>query len=161
MPSNEYNKERRNQTIVVAISMLIIFGVLLLTINRLMDSRIIKGINNIISSLSGITAGDFDITINEHGNPEFEQLSDSINKMVNSIRSGMQENVQLLEQQKADVEKITEMVRQNVNTLSDAMKQIDRISTVVETNVEISQNTKLVSPNMAEITAKLLEMVES
>ena len=357
MPSSEYYKERFNQTIVVAVSMLIIFGVLLLTINQLMDSKIIKGIDNIITSLSGITAGNFNITVNEHGNPEFAQLSDSINTMVNSIRSSIRENEMLLEQQKADVEnnkiliqnvknacteldhvsgetlehadniytgtgeqkkavedlqrvmdmllkelngsvsvsvnvtsdteatvgqimqtqsqmdqlkesmqnisdmsvaiekiideitsiaqqtnmlslnasieaaragemgkgfavvagqvgelaarssqaaketnelitnsitavengkkitdrtaaafssvvgdiekansdvgKITEMVRQNVNIVSDAVKQIERISTVVEKNVEISQNTKRVSSNMAEITGKLLEMVES
>lgn len=357
MPASEYYKERLNQTIVVAISMLIIFGVLLLTINHLMDSKIIKGIDNIIASMSGITAGNFDITVSEHGNPEFSQLSDSINKMVNSIRNSMKENEALLERQKADVEnnntliqnvksvcldldhvsgetlehadniyngtgeqkkavedlqhvmdmlmkelntsvnvsvnvtsetgqtvkqivqtqsrmdqlkesmlnisemsvaiekiideinsiaqqtnmlslnasieaaragemgrgfsvvatqvgelaarsaqaakktnelitnsimavengkeitertaeafgsvvediekansdveKITEMVRQNVNTVSDAMQQIERISTVVERNVEISQNTKLVSSNMADIAGKLLEMVES
>lgn len=357
MPASEYYKERLNQTIVVAISMLIIFGVLLLTINHLMDSKIIKGIDNIIASMSGITAGNFDITVNEHGNPEFSQLSDSINKMVNSIRNSMKENEALLERQKADVEnnntliqnvksvcldldhvsgetlehadniyngtgeqkkavedlqhvmdmlmkelntsvnvsvnvtsetgqtvkqivqtqsrmdqlkesmlnisemsvaiekiideidsiaqqtnmlslnasieaaragemgrgfsvvatqvgelaarsaqaakktnelitnsimavengkeitertaeafgsvvediekansdveKITEMVRQNVNTVSGAMQQIERISTVVERNVEISQNTKLVSSNMADIAGKLLEMVES
>ncbi len=348
MPASEYYKERLNQTIVVAISMLIIFGVLLLTINHLMDSKIIKGIDNIIASMSGITAGNFDITVSEHGNPEFSQLSDSINKMVNSIRNSMKENEALLERQKADVEnnntliqnvksvcldldhvsgetlehadniyngtgeqkkavedlqhvmdmlmkelntsvnvsvnvtsetgqtvkqivqtqsrmdqlkesmlnisemsvaiekiideidsiaqqtnrlslnasieaaragemgrgfsvvatqvgelaarsaqaakktnelitnsimertaeafgsvvediekansdveKITEMVRQNVNTVSGAMQQIERISTVVERNVEISQNTKLVSSNMADIAGKLLEMVES
>lgn len=357
MPANEYNQERRSQTIVVAISMLIIFGILLLTINQLMGSKIIKGIDNIIASLSGITAGDFSIIVTERGNPEFAQLSDSINKMVNSIRSGIGENEQLLEQQKADMENnkilirnvknacaelehvsgetlehadniyngtgeqkkavedlqhiidtlmrelnnsvnvsvnvtsdteatvqqitqtqsrmdqlkesmqnisdmsmaiekiideitsiaqqtnmlslnasieaaragemgkgfavvatqvgelaarssqaaketnelitnsmmavekgkeitertaeafssvvgdiekansdveiVTEMVRKNVDTVSDAVKQIERISNVVERNVEISQNTKLVSSNMAEITAKLLEMVES
>lgn len=357
MPSSEYYKERLNQTIVVAISMLIIFGVLLLTINQLMDSKIIKGIDNIIASLSGITSGNFNIMVNEHGNPEFAQLSDSINTMVNSIRNSIHENELLLEQQKADVEnnrmliqnvkkactdldhvsgetlehadtiyngtgeqkkavedlqhvmdvlmkelnssvnvsvnvtsdtkatveqimqtqsrmdqlkesmqnisemsmaiekiideitsiaqqtnmlslnasieaaragdmgkgfavvatqvgelaarssqaaketnelitnsitavengkaitartaeafssvvgdieransdvgKITEMVRQNVDIVSDAMKQIERISTVVEKNVAISQDTKLVSSNMAEITGKLLEMVES
>ena len=53
------------------------------------------------------------------------------------------------------------MVRQNVETVSDAVRQIERISSVVERNVEISQNTKRVSTNMAEITGKLLEMVES
>ena len=34
-------------------------------------------------------------------------------------------------------------------------------SEVVEQNVEISHNTKQASSNMAEITGKLLEMVES
>lgn len=124
MPANEYYKERRNQTIVVAISMLIIFGVLLLTINQLMDSKIIKGIDNIISSLSGITAGNFNIVVNERRNPEFGMLSDSINKMVNSIRSGMQENLQLLEQQKADVENNKALI-QNVK---NACTNLDHVS---------------------------------
>ncbi len=124
MPSSEYYRERLNQTIVVAISMLIIFGVLLLTINHLMDSRIIKGINHIIASMSGITAGNFDITVNEHGSPEFTQLSDSINKMVNSIRSSMQENQALLERQKADVEN-NNMLIQNVK---NACMELDHVS---------------------------------
>ena len=124
MPASEYYKERLNQTIVVAISMLIIFGVLLLTINHLMDSRIIKGINHIIASMSGITAGNFDITVNEHGSPEFTQLSDSINKMVNSIRSSMQENQALLERQKADVEN-NNMLIQNVK---NACMELDHVS---------------------------------
>ncbi len=124
MPSSEYYRERLNQTIVVAISMLIIFGVLLLTINHLMDSRIIKGINHIIASMSGITAGNFDITVKEHGSPEFTQLSDSINKMVNSIRSSMQENQALLERQKADVEN-NNMLIQNVK---NACMELDHVS---------------------------------
>lgn len=124
MPASEYYRERLNQTIVVAISMLIIFGVLLLTINHLMDSRIIKGINHIIASMSGITAGNFDITVNEHGSPEFTQLSDSINKMVNSIRSSMQENQALLERQKADVEN-NNMLIQNVK---NACMELDHVS---------------------------------
>ena len=59
------------------------------------------------------------------------------------------------------MEKITEMVRQNVQTVEHAVDQIGRISNVVEENVQISQNTKQVSSNMADITGKLLEMVES
>lgn len=119
MPSSEYYRERLNQTIVVAISMLIIFGVLLLTINQLMDSKIIKGINNIIASLSGITGGNFNITINEHGNPEFAQLSDSINTMVNSIRNSIHENEMLLEQQKADVENNRILIQNVKNACTD------------------------------------------
>lgn len=119
MPSSEYYKERLNQTIVVAISMLIIFGILLLTINHLMDSKIIKGINNIIASLSGITAGNFNITVNEQDNPEFSQLSDSINTMVNSIRNSIRENEMLLEQQKADVESNRILIQNVKNACTD------------------------------------------
>ena len=52
------------------------------------------------------------------------------------------------------------MVHQNVDIVSDAVRQIERISSVVDENVRISQDTKQVSSNMADITGKLLEIVE-
>lgn len=104
MPANEYYKERRNQTIVVSLSMLAIFGVLLLTINQLVDSKIVRGINRITNSMKEIAEGNFEITVNEQGNPEFALLSDSINKMVGSICSSIEENARLLERQKEDME---------------------------------------------------------
>lgn len=69
--------------------------------------------------------------------------------------------VENIEKANRDVEKITEMVRANVDTVAHAVSQIGRISSVVEENVQISENTKQVSSNMADITGKLLEMVES
>ncbi len=59
-----------------------------------------------------------------------------------------------------DVEAITDMVKQNVDIVSHAVSQIERISNVVEQNVRISHDTKQVSTNMAEITGRLLEIVE-
>lgn len=53
------------------------------------------------------------------------------------------------------------MVRQNVDIVAHAVSQIERISGVVEDNVRISQDTKQVSANMADITGKLLGIVES
>ena len=58
------------------------------------------------------------------------------------------------------MEKITGMVRENMGIVTDAVGQIGRISDVVERNVEISHNTKQASSNMADITGKLLEIVE-
>ena len=43
----------------------------------------------------------------------------------------------------------------------DAVSQIERISGVVEENVQISQNTKEVSANMADVAGKLIEIVEA
>ncbi len=51
-------------------------------INHMVDSKIVQGINRISDSMSKIAAGNFEITVNEQGNPEFKMLSDSINKMV-------------------------------------------------------------------------------
>lgn len=104
MPANEYYKERLNQTVVVSFSMLIIFGILLLMINRMVDNKIVTGINRLNNSMKKIADGDFEVTVNEPGNPEFIQLSESINRMVESIRRNLTENEALLEQQKKDVE---------------------------------------------------------
>lgn len=104
MPASEYYAQRLSQTLVVSVSMLIIFGVLLLTINRLVDDKIIRGINRIIRSMQEITAGNYEITAEEQSNPEFAQLSGSINRMVESICSNLEENESLVEKQKEDVE---------------------------------------------------------
>ncbi len=69
--------------------------------------------------------------------------------------------VENIEHTDHDIARITNMVRQNVDIVSHAVSQIERISNVVEENVRISQNTKQVSSNMADITGKLLEIVES
>ncbi len=104
MPEGEYYEARVNQSLVVSFSMLIIFVVLLFMINRLVDGKIVHGIHQISDSVKKIAGGNFSIVVNEHENPEFSLLSDSINKMVESICHSMQENEKLLDQQKIDME---------------------------------------------------------
>ena len=104
MPEGEYYEARVNQSLVVSFSMLIIFVVLLFMINRLVDGKIVRGIHQISDSVKKIAGGNFSIVVNEHENPEFSLLSDSINKMVESICHSMQENEKLLDQQKIDME---------------------------------------------------------
>lgn len=99
-----------------------------------------------------------------------KETNNLITNSINAVESGRKitdhtveafeivvENIETANQ---DVEQITNMVRQNVEIVSHAVSQIDRISNVVEENVQISQNTKQVSSNMAEITGKLLEIVQ-
>lgn len=124
LPSSEYYSARRSQTLIVSISMFIIFGVLLVMINRMVDSKIVHGINSITGSTKKIADGDFNITVDEKGNPEFEQLSDSINKMVESICQNMQKNENLIQQQEADVEN-NRMLIQNVK---DACRELGEVS---------------------------------
>lgn len=104
LPSNEYYEARTNQTLVVSVSMFVIFMLLLMVINRTVDANIVKGINNLASSMKQIAGGNFDVIVNENSNPEFKQLSEDINTMVESIRSSMNDNEQLLIQQKTDME---------------------------------------------------------
>ena len=65
-----------------------------------------------------------------------------------------------IEKASKDVKVITDMVRGNMDIVSDAVGKMGRISDVVEKNVQISQNTKQVSSNMADVAGKLLELVE-
>lgn len=119
MPSSEYYAGRRNQTIVVSLSMLIIFGALLLMINRMVDGKIVQGIYRISTSMHKIAEGNFNITVNEQGNPEFIMLSDSINKMVTGIQQNLHENENLVTQQKQDMERNQLMIQNVKNACRD------------------------------------------
>lgn len=119
LPSGEYYEARTSQTIVVACSMLIIFIVLLIVINRTVDKEIVTGINNLAVSMKKIADGDFDILVKEESNPEFTQLSRDINIMVESIRNSMNDNQKLLVQQKADMENTISIVENIKNVCGE------------------------------------------
>lgn len=123
MPAKEYFSERTNQTVAVSVSMLIIFGVLLVMINWMVDRKIVQGIYHIANSMKEISDGNFEITVNETGNPEFVLLSESINKMVQNIDRNMQENERLLECQKEDVENNRNMIR-NVKNICKELEGV-------------------------------------
>lgn len=123
MPSGEYYAGRLNQTFVVSLSMLIIFSVLLLMINRMVDDKIVQGINRISNSMREIAGGNFEITVDEQANPEFAMLSGSINKMVESIRQSIQENENLITKQKQDMEH-NRLLIQNVKNACQDLNEV-------------------------------------
>lgn len=124
MPAGEYYAQRRSQTAVVSLSIVLIFGALLFVISRYVDEKIVKGINNITSSMKRISEGDYGITVKEEGNPEFVQLSSSMNKMVGNICRNLQENEKLLERQKEDMENNRMLIRNVKNACVD----LERVS---------------------------------
>lgn len=132
LPASEYYAARRNQTLIVSFSMLIIFGVLLCMISRMVDGKIVQGINNITNCTKEIAEGNFDIVIDEKGNPEFDQLSSSINKMVENICQSMRENEKLLNQQEQDVEHNRTLI-QNVK---DACRELSQVSSTTLENAD-------------------------
>lgn len=103
MPSSEYYASRTSQTIVVSLSMFVIFVALIVLINRTVDTKIVNGINHISNSMKKIAEGDFSIVVKEEGNPEFVQLSDSINKMVQGIQQNIHKNDELIQRQQEDM----------------------------------------------------------
>lgn len=125
LPAKEYYQTRTNQTLVVSVSMFLIFLVLLLMINRTVEDRIVNGINRIGSAMKQIAEGDFHIVVKEEGNPEFVELSDNINKMVDGIQQSLQKNEQLMLQQKEDMEK-TLLLIQNVRSASSDLDSVTK-----------------------------------
>lgn len=125
MPSREYYSQRWSQTLVVSASMFIIFFILLYMINRMVDRDIVVGINRIADSMKDIADGNFSVTVNETGNQEFEVLSASINKMVESIRVKMDENQGLLERQKQDVENNVTLIN-NIKAVCSGLEGVSQ-----------------------------------
>ncbi len=119
LPSGEYYEARTSQTIVVALSMLVIFMVLLIVINRTVDKQIVNGINNLATAMKEIAGGDFEVTVNEESNPEFTQLSRDINTMVESIRNSIDDNEKLLIRQKSDMENTVSIVENIKNVCGE------------------------------------------
>lgn len=132
MPSSEYYKERGSQTVVVSLSLLIIFIVLLFMINKMVDSKIVTGINRISNLMKEIAGGNFNIVIDEKGNPEFEMLSQSINKMVENTSSNIRENETLLEQQKEDMERNNALIK----NVKNACRNLEHVTSETLDNAD-------------------------
>lgn len=104
LPLAEFYKNQFNQTMVMALSVFLIFSVLMYVINRMIDKKIVSGISNITTSMKKISEGNFTIIVDEHSAPEFSTLSGSVNKMVESICQNMKENEELIARQNEDME---------------------------------------------------------
>ncbi len=124
LPEEEYYLQRKNQTLVVSLSMAVIFLILLFMIYHMVGDKIVRGINEITDFTKEIAEGDFGITVDVQGNPEFKQLSSSINKMVENICRNMDENEKLLGRQKEDMENNQVMIR----NVKDACTDLNNVS---------------------------------
>lgn len=67
------------------ICLIVIEIIILLLLNYLLESKVLRGIHQILAALSQITIGNLDTQVAVGGNPEFEELSAKINTMVSSI----------------------------------------------------------------------------
>ena len=139
MPSGEYYSTRTSQMIVVCISLFVVFMVLLYAINTTVDKRIVSGINRLEESMQQIAGGNFDITVEETGSPEFVQMSQYINTMVESIRHNMERNDHLLEQQQSEMENNVMLI----DHIKQACKNLESVSSATVNGAdEIYQGTE-------------------
>lgn len=98
----------------------------------MVDNKIVQGINRICGFMKEIAGGNFGITVNEQGNPEFEMLSQNINIMVENTSRNIKENEALLEQQKEDMEHNMELI----NNVKNACVDLEQVSDETQENAD-------------------------
>lgn len=140
LPQSEYYEVRFDQTLMVSISLIVVFLILIYMINKMVDRKIVKGITNIADNLHEIAEGNLELVVDEKENPEFEMLSISINKMVNNIKRNLQNNDELLNQQKSSMDQNLHMIE----NVKEVCSNIDIISK------ETLDNSKAISKGTEE-----------
>ncbi len=136
LPSSEYYLSQAGQTVIMVLSICLVFLVLLYVINRMLDQKIVRGIQNIMESVKKISEGDFGITVDEQGTPEFSMLSSSVNKMVESICQNIKENEALIVRQKEDMANNLNLIK-NIKTVCS---NLDGVSQETLTTADAIQN---------------------
>lgn len=125
LPQSEYYEVRFDQTLMVSISLVIVFLILIYMINKMVDRKIVKGITQIAGNLHEIADGNLGLVVDEKENPEFEMLSNSINKMVNNIKQNLQNNDELLNQQKNSMDQNLHLI-ENVKVVCNNIDVISK-----------------------------------
>lgn len=159
MPAKEYYSDRLSQTLVTSISIFLIFVVLLLMINRMVQLKIVVGINNISNSMKSIANGDYSVVVDEHGNPEFEQLSININQMVQNICASMDKNKMFLKKQQEDMENnltLIENIKSVCSDLNEASGETLTYAEDIQNGAKEQENTLIdLKQVMSELTKAL------
>lgn len=143
LPSSEYYSSCLTAVAIVSVSMLIIFAVLLVLINRMVEEKIVKGIYHIADAMKKIAAGDYTVRVDERGNPEFALFSDGINTMLEGMRSNLSENEQLLVRQQQDVETnnaLIENVKQVCSRLNEISNETLNNAQLIHNGTEEQEN---------------------
>ena len=123
IPNKEFYSNRTSQTIVIAITMLLVFLALLLLINNYVSKHIVKGVLDIDASVEKLSAGNYDVSVDVDIAPEFETLSSNINALVNTIKTNMSANAELIEKQQEDME-ATNSIVDNIKLISDEIVSV-------------------------------------
>ena len=124
---------------------------------------------------AGETGRGFAVVATEVGNlaARSSQAARETNELITNSIKAISEGLQLtkdtavtfgsvveeIERANSGVEQMAEMVRKNVTVVGQAVTEIDKITHVVNANAEISESSKQISTNMADITERLLNIV--
>ena len=132
IPSSETYSSRNLITIIFTVCLIIIFGILIFSINNMLKVRIIKGIDSIIASLEKIKQGNLDETVNVNTSLEFIKLSSDINNMVESIKNKIFEANSLVNEEVSIIKEI-KLISNNIIEFSN---KVNDVSTSVAIGVD-------------------------
>ncbi|MDO4574066.1 MAG: SpoIIE family protein phosphatase [Planctomycetia bacterium] len=89
LPDVEVFVNRNQLAIRLILFNLVLFVTVFVLVSLLVDRVVIRGIFRVNRSLEKITEGDLNEVVNVRNNPEFSELSDGINSMVNALKKAI------------------------------------------------------------------------
>lgn len=142
IPVSEASEQTLLLTVVIVLTTMVIIAVLAYITIATVNTSIIAKINIIRENMKEISAGNSNIRVNVRTCSEFNDLSEGINGMLDSISTQMQETTRL----NASMESLLNDVSntsQSINSYSEAMKDVSlRISEGASTQAETVQKIK-------------------
>lgn len=155
LPHSEFFIDVLQQTLVVSLSMFIINIIMILMINKYVSKNIVTGILSISNSMKQIAEGNYDIQVDEQGNKEFAELSDSINTMVEKINENLGSNKELLAKQKLDMENAEQMIEE-IKGASTNMEMISRET--LQNSISIHQGSENQKTAISELCTSMEDL---
>lgn len=129
IPVSEVYGSRNVMTLFFFISTLVIFCFLVAFISRLLHKNVTTGLHEICTDLALITGGDTNVVVNVRTNEEFNNLSDGINEMLESIKSKMEESLRVMESEEETFRQVKNIsgtiqgISAGMLSVSDALTQ--------------------------------------
>ncbi|MGN1314094.1 MAG: methyl-accepting chemotaxis protein [Lachnospiraceae bacterium] len=119
-------------TMLISINVIVVVGVLMLVTRQLLMKYILNGFLNVVSTIEQIAEGNYDIRLEEYSSPEFTQLSNGINSMMDKINLGIRASQELLVAEKEDAE----ANRQLISAVRDICNSLNTSATETMNNAE-------------------------
>ena len=99
IPLEEVYMERNAQGYQVALSDILLFTVIYVLVSILVQQIVVNNLRRVNRSLSKITQGDLEVTVNVRGALEFSLLSDDINQTVNTLKGYIRDAEKRIEEE--------------------------------------------------------------
>jgi methyl-accepting chemotaxis protein len=140
---SEVYSGRAAVALIFVIATLIGNTVIILLINSVVNKVMIGGVNELITDMETITAGNYETKVNVNTCPEYRLLSEGINDMLMSIRNSVEEAMKRNEEQKRIFDE-TDVISSDISVQSGEMRNVAS---------RLSQGSSTQAATVQELTA--------